>query len=363
MSVTPRPGRVDPTVRALLRGFVSPPLADRWAAQLQPIAVADHRAALTGAVTLLLDEVGVDPADLAVALVEDARWSSPDVGALLGLTALEVRVALAAGGRSTPRTPRHQREPWLLRAGGRAGPRRPGTADGERRDRSAAHDTAHASASPAGPTSAEDASGTSDDDVELRSRLPRRTGPPDRRPALVLVVAALLAVAGLAAGTTAPVADGNDVTPVASPSPAPSATPAPTTSPSPGPGTPRPAAPTPAPGPVVEELRLVTVDDVLSGRPSPADVGATFGAVADVRVWGALDRPADEAVVVRVAVTAPDGRRSVRPVLLPARVRTFALSLPTELGAAPGRWLVTAALGDGPVLRHEAQLVPNPTDG
>jgi len=380
VSITPRPGRIDPTVRALLRGFVSPTLADRWAARLQPIAVADHRAAVTGAVSLLQDEVGVDGADLAVALVEDVGWSSPDAGALLGLTALEVRIALAAGGRSTPRAPRHHREPWLLRGRQPDSGARPTS---ERRVSATAHAGTEASAAVAStgdaPDGTDDGGHLVEHHPELRSRLPRRPSAPDRRPALLLVITVLLGLAGLAAGIGAglgtPAAGPDDVAPVTTPSPrtspdsatSPDRSPSPTLSPplSPTPSQPPDTGDGPGRGlpdgaesPVVETLRLVDVADVLTGRPEPADVGASFGAVGDVRVWGALDRSADEAVVVRVAVTAPDGRRSVRPVLVPAGVRSFALSLPAELGSPPGRWLVTAVLGDGEVLRHEAELSP-----
>ena len=365
MSIAPRPGRIDPTVRALLRGFVSPALADRWASRLQPIAVADHRAAVTGAVSLLLDEVGVDPSDLAVALVEDVGWSSPDAGSLLGLTALEVRVALAGGGRSTPRLPRHHREPWVLR--GRDTPPTTGPAG---RSPAATRTT---EATPDQGAQDPPGAGTRDagTDVELRSRLPRTPPDAERRPALVLVVVLLLGLAGIAVRLGAPPAGEQDVAPVATPtpgptpsssgtvtpSPAPSSSPTPDAAPGDAPGDAPDPRPTPA-GPVVEALRLVAVGDVLAGEGDPADVGGSFDAVDDVRVWGALDRPADEAVVVRVAVTAPDGRRSVRPVLVPAGVRSFALSLPAELGTSPGRWLVTAVLGDGEELRSEAELAP-----
>lgn len=353
----PGSGRLDPTVRTLLRAFLSPAVADRYASALQPIAVADRDAALAGAVSTLRARFFVLPEELAVALVEDAGWSVADVSTMLGLPTLEVRAALREASEAEPRigasppldlaTDPAADEAAMVEALLSGAP-------AHRRD---------AASVAAQPDGAEPV------DVELSTSLPGHVGLPDlqarfersdrmQRNVVNSTVIAIIIMVALALVATRPTAD--DVTlpddpavdvdptptPTASPAQgAPSPTPSPTASPSPA----LPMGP-----PVIAEARFVASIDPATGEPGPTLGTATTA--ADPRIWLRLSQmPADE-LLVELRFTAPSGRSTVRPVLIPDRTPLVSVRLPDELGRARGRYTARIEPEGGTVEVVELQL-------
>lgn len=334
-------GRLDPTVRTLLRAFLSPAVADRYASALQPIAVADRDAALAGAVSTLRARFFVLPEELAVALVEDAGWSVADVSTMLGLPTMEVRAALReAAGAAAPRIGAHA----------------PPHLDGDPAADDAAMVDALLSDLPAhrrdAGAAAAEPDGSEPVDVELSTSLPAHLGRPSlearfRRADRIqhnvvnLTIVGIIAMVALAILATRPPADDDtlpedsvvDVDPgpgptaTASPADTPAPTPTPTTSPSPA----LPVGP-----PVIAEARFVASVDPATGDPGPALERAATD--ADPRVWLRLSQMPAEEVVVTLRFTAPSGRSTVRPVLVADRTPLISVRLPDELGRAPGRY-------------------------
>lgn len=356
----PGSGRLDPTVRTLLRAFLSPAVADRYASALQPIAVADRDAALAGAVSTLRARFFVLPEELAVALVEDAGWSVADVSTMLGLPTLEVRTALREASEAKPRI-------------GASPP--PDLATDPAADEAAMVEALLSGA----PLHRRDAGsvGAEPDhaepvDVELSTSLPGHVGLPDlearfersdriQRNTVNSTVIAIIVLVALALVATRPTADDVtlpddpavdvDPTPTASPAQgAPSPAPSPTASPSPT----LPIGP-----PVIAEARFVASVDPATGEPGPTLGTAT--ADADPRIWLRLSQmPADE-LLVELRFTAPSGRSTVRPVLIPDRTPLVSVRLPDELGRAPGRYTARIEPDGGAVELVELQLA-DPTD-
>lgn len=344
------PGRLDPTVRGLLRAFLSPAVADRYASALQPIAVADRDAALAGAVSTLRARFFVLPEEIAVVLVQDAGWSVADVSTMLGLTTPAVRAALRARVTEHPRV----------------GATAPADDDGvvdeaaavdamlgnlPRRRRDAATALAGADVGPV--------------DVELSTSLPghlgradlaARAARADRLQRLVVngTIVAVLGVVALVVGTTSrplpDVPEPDTVTVEPSPTPAPS--PAPTPSPTPT-----------VPGVPVGDPELVDARFVASVDPATGDPGPTLDPATtadDPRLWLQFSQLPEEDPVILLTFIAPSGRSTVRPVLLSDRTPLAAVRLPDELGREPGRYAVRIeAPGLSPVTR-ELELVEEP---
>ena len=365
----PGSGRLDPTVRTLLRAFLSPAVADRYASALQPIAVADRDAALAGAVSTLRARFFVLPEELAVALVEDAGWSVADVSTVLGLPTLEVRAALREASDAKPRigaTPPDLAadpaadEAAMVEALLAGGPE-------HRRD---------AGAVAARPDRAEPV------DVELSTSLPGHVGLPDlearfersdriQRTTVNLTVIAILIMVALALVATRPSTD--DVTLPEDPAVDTDPTPAPTVSPARGTPRPTPSAtpgPTASPSPalpigppVIAEARFVASVDPATGEPGPTLGTATTA--ADPRIWLRLSQMPAEGLVVELRFTGPSGRSTVRPVLIPDRTPLVSVRLPDELGREPGRYTARIEPEGGAVEVVELQLAEptEPTDG
>ncbi len=348
------PGRLDPTVRGLLRAFLSPAVADRYASALQPIAVADRDAALAGAVSTLRSRFFVLPEEIAVVLVEDAGWSVADVSTMLGLSIPSVRAALRTEVTEHPRV----------------GATAPPDADGL--DDEAAAVEAMLADLPVHRRAAADALAGSTDgdpvDVELstvlpaylgRAELAARAARADRLQRLVVngTVVGVLAVVALVVGTTSrPLPDVPEPDAVAvqpSPTPAPSPTTADATP------TPESEAPgVPVGDPELLDARFVASVDPATGDPGPTLAPATTS--DDPRLWLRFGQlPADDPVIL-LTFTAPSGRSTVRPVLLSDRTPLAAVRLPDELGRAPGRYAVRIeAPGLAPVTR-DLELVEAP---
>lgn len=348
------PGRLDPTVRALLRAFLSPAVADRYASALQPIAVADRDAALAGAVSTLRTRFFVLPDELAVALVEDAGWSVADVSTMLGLPTLQVRAALReAAADPAPRigaTP-----PEDLEATSEAALVDDLLADlpTHRRDAAAA---------------AEERDAGDPVDVELATTIPAHLGRPEleariqrsdriQRIVVNLTVVGILGLTALAlaatrpSGDTPPVPEDTIVDVV--PSPVPSASPVPTPQPSPE------APPTvglPIGPPVIAEARFVTGVEPATGAPGPALARAEVG--DDPRLWLRLSQMPTQDTLLTLTFTAPSGRSTVRPVLLTDRTPLVSVRLPDELGRAPGRYGVRIEVERTEALVLELQILP-----
>ena len=369
------PGRLDPTVRGLLRAFLSPAVADRYASALQPIAVADRDAALAGAVSTLRARFFVLPEEIAVVLVEDAGWPVAEVSTMLGLPAPAVRAALRTSATDEPRI----------------GASPPDDVD-DVDDEAAAVDAMLADL----PTRRRDAARAAVDDpegeavdVELSTALPRSMGRSeleaqfarsDRLQRLVVngTIAGVLLVAGLVLATTSatPTAGPDEDVVAVTPTPPPAATPGPddagtpsadpTPTPSPDPtatpspdgeATPSPdATATPEPDdvpvgdPTLAEARFVASVDPATGEP-----GATLDPATtddDPRLWLRFSQLPAEDPIVLLTFTAPSGRSTVRPVLLSDRTPLAAVRLPDELGRQPGRYAVRIeAPGLDPVVR------------
>lgn len=332
-------GRLDPTVRTLLRAFLSPAVADRYASALQPIAVADRDAALAGAVSTLRARFFVLPEELAVALVEDAGWSVADVSTMLGLPTMEVRAALReAAGAAAPRIGAH-----------------PPPDDDPAADEAAMVDALLSDL----PAHRRDAGAVADEpdgsepvDVELSTRLPASHGQPSlearfrrsdriQRNVVNVTIAGIIALVALTITTTRPTADDDVALPEdtvdVDPGPAATATASPsaTTAPSPAPTT-SPSPALPIGPPVIAEARFVASVDPATGDPGPTLERAPTD--ADPRVWLRLSQMPAEEVVVTMTFTAPSGRSTVRPVLVADRTPLISVRLPDELGRAPGRY-------------------------
>lgn len=350
------PGRLDPTVRGLLRAFLSPAVADRYASALQPIAVADRDAALAGAVSTLRARFFVLPEEIAVVLVEDAGWSVADVATMLGLSIPAVRMALRTEVTDQPRL-------------GATAPPDVDAVDDEaaavdamllrlprhRRDRTAA------------------AAETGDDqpaDVELATTLPTHLGRAelearfaraDRLQRLVVngTIVGVLAVVAVVVGTTSqppsevPDQDAVAVAPSPTPSPSPMVA---DPSPSPSPAADR----VPVGDPALAAARFVASVDPATGEPGPTLAPATTA--DDPRLWLKFSQLPAEDPVIMLTFTAPSGRSTVRPVLLSDRTPLAAVRLPDELGRLPGRYAVRIeAPGLTPVV-EDLELVAAPTD-
>lgn len=325
-------------MRGLLRAFLSPAVADRYASALQPIAVADRDAALAGAVSTLRARFFVLPEELAVALVEDAGWSVADVSTMLGLPTMEVRAALrAAAGDAAPR----------IRA---IPPSDLDTVDDEaaaveemlaglpkrRRD---------AAAAAAEPDTDEPV------DVELSTALPGHVGRPDleaqfrradRLQRIVVngTIVGVLVLVSLTLLATRPddevVLPDDDavvVEPSASPTPSPTASEA-TASPTPQSPSPEPEVPTGQP--VLAAARFVASVDPVSGEPGPTLEEATTD--DDPRLWLRFEQMPEDDLLLQLTFTAPSGRSTVRPVLVTERTPRVSVRLPDELGRDPGRY-------------------------
>ena len=323
------PGRLDPTVRGLLRAFLSPAIADRYASALQPIAVADRDAALAGAVSTLRARFFVLPEEIAVALVEDAGWSVADVSTMLGLPVPAIRAALRTTAEAAPRV-------------GAAPPE-----DLEALDDDAAAVDAMLAGMPVHRRDAEVAAASDPDvvgpvDVELSTTLPRYVGLPDLerqfarsdRLQRLVVNGTILGVLGLVAvsinaTTSPPVEVPDDVAVAVAPSPRPQPSP-----------TPPPAEEdrVPVGVPVLDAARFVASVDPATGEPGPTlDPASTTD---DPRLWLRFSQLPAQDPLVTLTFTAPSGRRTVRPVLLTDRTPLVTVRLPDELDRAPGRYAV-----------------------
>lgn len=354
-------GRLDPTVRTLLRAFLSPTVADRYASALQPIAVADRDAALAGAVSTLRARFFVLPEELAVALVEDAGWSVADVSTMLGMPAMEVRAA-------------------LREAAGSAAPRIGATPPSDLGDDPAANEAAMVEALLSDlPAHRRDAAavgsepdGSEPVDVELSTTLPAHTGLPElearfrrsdriQRNVVNVTIAVIVVLVALAVTATRPTADDVtlpddsvvDVVPSPRATATATASPGATSSPVPEP-TASPSPAVPVGPPVIAEARFVASIDPTTGAPGPTLVTAATD--ADPRVWIRLSQmPADE-LIVTITFTAPSGRSTVRPVLVTDRTPLISVRLPDELGRAPGRYTARVVPEGGQPELVEVQL-------
>ena len=380
------PGRLDPTVRGLLRAFLSPAVADRYASALQPIAVADRDAALAGAVSTLRARFLVLPEEIAVVLVADAGWPVAEVSTMLGLAVPAVRAALRTSATDEPRigatAPGDTHD-----VGDEAAAVEAMLADLPTRRRDAA---SAAAGDPEGESV----------DVELSTTLPRAMGRSeleaqfarsDRLQRLVvngtiagvLLVVALVLVTTSSSPTAGPDEDVVAVEPTAAPPTSPSAStdasPGPTTTPSPeddttptpdpagttapgGDATPTPAGDgVPVGEPALAEARFVASVDPGTGEPGPTLDPATTA--DDPRLWLRFSQLPAEDPIVLLTFTAPSGRSTVRPVLLSDRTPLAAVRLPDELGRQPGRYAVRIdAPGLDPVTR-DLQLVEDDGEG
>ena len=353
-------GRLDPTVRGLLRAFLSPAVADRYASALQPIAVADRDAALAGAVSTLRSRFYVLPEEIAVVLVEDAGWSVADVSTMLGLTVPAIRAALRTEVTEQPRV-------------GVTPP------EDVPDDEAAAVDAMLADLPVHRRDRAAAAAAAVDDetvDVELSTMLPAHMGRAelaarvaraDRLQRLVVngTIVGVLAIVALVIGTTSrpvpevPEPDAVDVAPSPSPTAAPSPeaapSPAPTTEPSEGPAD----GEVPVGDPELAAARFVASVDPATGEPGPTLDPATTD--DDPRLWLQFSQlPADDPVIL-LTFTAPSGRSTVRPVLLSERTPLAAVRLPDELGRAPGRYAVRIEAPGLPPVTRDLDLVEAPT--
>lgn len=346
----PGPSRLDPTVRGLLRAFLSPAVADRYASALQPIAVADRDAALAGAVSTLRARFFVLPDEIAVVLVEDAGWSVADVSTMLGLSVPAVRAALRTEVTEHPRV-------------GVTPP------EGDELDDEAAAVDAMLASLPVHRRDAAAAAAAADDgehvDVELSTVLPTHVGRAelaaraaraDRLQRLVVngTIVGVLAVVALVVGTTSrPLPDVPEPDAVAV---APSPTPSPTATPSPEPSPEVPGVPVGEPE--LAAARFVASVDPATGEPGPTLDPATTA--DDPRLWLQFSQLPSEDPVILLTFTAPSGRSTVRPVLLSDRTPLAAVRLPDELGRTPGRYAVRIeAPGLDPVTR-DLELVETP---
>lgn len=342
------PGRLDPTVRGLLRTFLSPAVADRYASALQPIAVADRDAALAGAVTTLRARFFVLPEELAVALVEHAGWSVPDVSTMLGLPTMEVRAALReAAGASEPRV----------------GTRPP--VDLDEVDDEVAAIEAMLAGLPAHrrEAAAEDEADEEDVDTELSTTLPTGTGfaaleervrRADRLQRLVVTgtIVTVLVLVSMTLNATRPgeevaLPEGDTVAvepspPRSAPSPTPTASPSRSPTPTPT-ASPSPQDELPAGPPVLDAARFVASVDPSTGEPGPALDSA--GTSDDPRLWLRFSRMPAQDLLLRLTFTAPSGRATVRPVLVTDRIPLVSVRLPDELGRAPGRYAARIEAG------------------
>jgi len=347
------PGRLDPTVRALLRAFLSPAVADRYASALQPIAVADRDAALAGAVSTLRTRFFVLPEELAVALVEDAGWSVADVSTMLGLPTLQVRAALReAAGDPAPRI-------------GATPPEDLGPSEAALVDDLLADLPAHRRDA---ASAAEERSDDDPVDVELATTIPAHLGRPEleariqrsdriQRIVVNLTIVGILGLTALAVAATrpthgvAPLPEDSIVDAVPSPPPTPS--PTPTAPPSPDV---TPSAGLPVGPPVIAEARFVAGVDPTTGDPGRALDRALVG--DDPRLWLRLSQMPAQNTLLTMTFTAPSGRSTVRPVLLTDRTPLVSVRLPDELGRAPGRYGVRIEADRAEALVLELQILP-----
>jgi hypothetical protein len=334
----PAAGQLDPTVRALLRSFLSPAVADTYAAALQPIAVADRDAAIAGAVSALRVRFGVLPEEMAIVLVKDTGWLVQDVATLLGIPLGAIQVKL--------------QHPDALRIG----PGETAAAPLNETDNLDAHRVAEMMApAPALARRISNAQQASDGDavdVEMstalqsdvgRSSLADQIRLSDRRQTQIVaaIVVLIIVLVGTALGQT-----GGSSTSVVDLQLDTRATPATDTesenkaldgdTSTPGAGTQPQRTSLPVGATRVAEIRFVESVDPETGDAGDAVDEAP--STTDVRVWLRLDqRPADS-ILLEITFTSPDASTTVRPILLPPGDAYVAIRLPDELGRAPGRY-------------------------
>jgi hypothetical protein len=333
--------------------FLSPTIADRYASALQPIAVADRDAAIAGAVSTLRARFFVLPEELAVALVQDTGWSVADVSTLLRIPTLTVRNALRNATLAAPRV----------------GARPPTDLD-ELGDEAALVEGLLGDV----PQHRRDAAGvlaqpdtTERVDVELSTSLPAYLGRPeleermrrsDRVQRIVVngAAVAILGVVALTLGATRPVepdpALPEDAVVAVEPVPRPTAQP-----------TSEPARPTSDAdeqvplGPIqIDDLRFVASVDPATGEPGPSLEEASIG--DDPRLWLRLIQMPGRDAVLRIRFTAPNGRSTVRPVLVRDRIPLVSVRLPDELGREPGRYAATVEADELEPRTVEIELTP-----
>lgn len=353
------PGRLDPTVRALLRAFLSPAVADRYTSALQPIAVADRDAAIAGAVSTLRARYYVLAEEIAAVLVEDTGWTVPDVATFLGMPATEVRAALTLS--AAPRV-------------GVAPPPDLGPAE----DEAAMVEALVEAVPPTGRGGAGVAPPTDDAvTTELATELPAHAGltslderirRADRRQRRLvnLTIVAIAVLVGLTVDATrqppGEVTLPTDVTIVDEPGATPGDEPAsPTAEPSPEEPTSDPTAGTPdvPVGPVtVAEARFVASVDPATGEPGEPLTTFTIG--QDPRLWLRLEQLPRRDLVLDLVFTEPGGEQTVRPVLVTDRVPLISVRLPDELGLVSGRYGAAVRVDGSTVATAEISYVPNP---
>ncbi len=364
----PAAGKLDPTVRALLRSFLSPAVADTYAAALQPIAVADRDAAIAGAVSALRVRFGVLPEEMAVVLIEDTGWDVIDVATLLGIPVATIRAEL--------------QHPDAPRIG-------PGEEPGELDDSESAEVDAMLAGMPVSRQRFSEALAAlaavdeEDVDVEMSTTLPAHVGiasleerinRSDRRQRQVVngAIAAIIVLVGITVDATrVPVTDDTVEVPVGVEDNDPEAD----AGVDGGPDGVDPDelrdpddAPVAEPGVAVKvpigpaqlaEARLVSSVD-----PATGDAGEPLTETelsTDVRVWLRFDQLPDSDLLVELTFIAPDGSQTVRPVLVPRGLSRVAVRLPAELGREPGRYGVRIEVADQEPVRLEVRLT-NPDD-
>lgn len=350
----PSPGRLDPVVRSFLRGFLSPPVADRIAAGLEPVAVADRRAALGAASELLQQRFMVTTEALAASLVREAGQDVDSTAVTLGVDSSVVLAAVSAEDLA-PGAPPPGAAPSSVAITGPAAP---------------------PEAAPP-PTPIDVAAG------RVSTAASGRDGRRSSWPVGLGIVAGLAVVAVVATatlggdagddGVAVPVpsdsetgtAAGADPTPTTTDGVAPTepaASPSPTatdgpTEPATDPATDGATEDEVVDGPTaLTELRFVTEIDVTTGEA--AEARATVRPDEDVLAWVSLAPEPAAPTVVELTFEGPDGSRTVRPALVAAGNRAVAVRLPEELGRTPGRYAVVAELrgADADPLRAEVQL-------
>ncbi|MFT5564399.1 MAG: hypothetical protein ACI970_001125 [Myxococcota bacterium] len=334
----PAAGRLDPTVRALLRSFLSPAVADTYAAALQPIAVADRDAAIAGAVSVLRVRFGVLPEEMAIVLVKDTGWLVQDVATLLGIPLGAIQVKL--------------QHPDALRIG----PGETAAASLNETESLDAHRVAEMMARAPGLarriSNAQQASDGDAVDVEMstalqsdvrRSSLAAQIRLSDRRQIQVVaaIVVLIIVLVGAALGQTGAsdtsVVDlqlGTGATPATDTISTDNALDGDTLTPDAATQPQRASVPVGATR--VAEIRFVESVDPATGEAGDAVDEAP--STTDVRIWLRLDQRPAASILLEVTFTSPDASITVRPVLLPPGDAYVAIRLPDELGRAPGRY-------------------------
>jgi hypothetical protein len=334
----PAAGQLDPTVRALLRSFLSPAVADTYAAALQPIAVADRDAAIAGAVSALRLRFGVLPEEMAVVLVKDTGWLVHDVATLLGIPLRAIQAQL--------------KHPDALRIG----PGETAAAPLNETENLVAHRVAEMMArAPALAQRISDAQQASDGDavdVEMsttlksnggRSTLATQIRRSDRHQTRIVtaIIVLIIVLVGAALGQTRsfdtsavdlPIGIGE--TPTNDTDDEDNGVNGDTLTP--GAGAPPQRTSLPVGATRVAEIRFVESVDPATGDGGDAVDEAP--STTDVRIWLRLDQRPAESILLEVTFTSPDASTTIRPVLLPPGDAYVAIRLPDELGRAPGRY-------------------------